>query len=393
MVRGIVLALTVAAAVAPQCGPGSTTPGTSTTAQNFQTITVNAGPNGDYLNGAFTSVTICVPGQSSCQTISGVLIDTGSSGLRVLSSSLTLTLPPQNDASGSPVVECAQFVDGFTWGPVQTADVRLAGEQATAVPIQVIGSPAFSNIPAACANTGDPEDTLSTLGANGILGISVFKQDCGPACAGLGSSNPGFYYACPSSGCRTVAVSLQNQLQNPVSLFPSDNNGTVIQLPSVAAGGVASTSGMLMFGIGTQSNNALGSAKVLTLDGDGNFSTIYGGQQIQSTYIDSGTNGNFFLDSRTTGLPTCSVSTDFYCPTTLQSQSATNRGVNGVTTAVTFSVGNVDTLSARVSAAGEVAGPNPGGFSWGLPFFYGRSVFTAIEGQSTSGGAGPYVAY
>ena len=392
MVRGLVLALTVATAVAPQCGPGSTTPGTSL--QNFQTITVNAGPSGDYLNGAFTSVTICVPGQSSsCQTISGVLIDTGSSGVRVLSSALTLPLPQQNDASGSPLVECAQFLDGFTWGPVQTADVKLAGEQANAVPIQVIGTPAFPTIPTACSNTGDAEDTLSALGANGILGIASFKQDCGPACVGIGASNPGFYYACPSSGCRTTAVPLQNQVQNPVPFFASDNNGTVIQLPSVAPGGVVSTSGMLIFGIGTQANNALGPARVLTLDAAGNFSTNYGGIVYQSTYVDSGTNGIFFLDSRTTGLPLCTASTDFYCPRTLQSQSATNRGVNGATSAVTFSVGNVDALSARIAAASEVAGPNPGGFAWGMSFFYGRSVFTAIEGQATSGGTGPYVAY
>ena len=34
-----------------------------------------------------------------------------------------------------------------------------------------------------------------------------------------------------------------------------------------------------------------------------------------------------------------------------------------------------------------------GGFDFGLPFFMGRHVFTAIEGQSTSAGNGPYMAY
>ena len=33
-------------------------------------------------------------------------------------------------------------------------------------------------------------------------------------------------------------------------------------------------------------------------------------------------------------------------------------------------------------------------FDWGLPFFYGRRVYTAIEGTSQPGGlAGPYVAF
>ncbi|MBV9619664.1 MAG: DUF3443 family protein, partial [Gammaproteobacteria bacterium] len=32
-------------------------------------------------------------------------------------------------------------------------------------------------------------------------------------------------------------------------------------------------------------------------------------------------------------------------------------------------------------------------FDLGLPFFYGRNVYTAIEQQSTPGGTGPYYAY
>jgi hypothetical protein len=40
-----------------------------------------------------------------------------------------------------------------------------------------------------------------------------------------------------------------------------------------------------------------------------------------------------------------------------------------------------------------VGGPNPGAFDWGLPFFFGRQVFTAIEGASTPGGSGPYFAF
>jgi hypothetical protein len=33
------------------------------------------------------------------------------------------------------------------------------------------------------------------------------------------------------------------------------------------------------------------------------------------------------------------------------------------------------------------------GFDWGLPFFFGRTIYTAIENQSTPAGAGPYVAF
>lgn len=86
-----------------------------TPASNVQPISVNAGPTFSYVDGAFTTVTICVPGSTTqCQTISGILVDTGSSGLRILSSALTVALPQQTDSSGNAVAECAVFSDGIT---------------------------------------------------------------------------------------------------------------------------------------------------------------------------------------------------------------------------------------------------------------------------------------
>jgi hypothetical protein len=40
-----------------------------------------------------------------------------------------------------------------------------------------------------------------------------------------------------------------------------------------------------------------------------------------------------------------------------------------------------------------LGGTFSGGFDWGLPFFFGRNVFVAIQGQSTPGGTAPYWAY
>jgi hypothetical protein len=391
--RALLFALLVAQELTPQCGaaPAASTPAP---ANNVQAIVVNAGPTNNYFNGAFTSVTICVPGQTTgCQTIDGVLVDTGSSGLRVLSSVLTLSLPQQVGSNGGPVVECAQFLDGFTWGPVQTADVKLAGEQASRVPIQVIDERAFPNIPTSCSSSGTAEDTLDALGANAILGIGLFKQDCGLACAFVGSSNPGFYFTCPASGCQPASVALVSQVQNPVALFPTDNNGVVIQLPAVAAGGAVSVTGSLIYGIGTQSNNALGAARVLTVDAIGNITTVFGGQPYPASFIDSGSNGIYFLDSASTGIPLCPDSSDFYCPASTQTLSATNVGGNGVSVPAPFNVGNADALNSRFFVFSEISGPNPGGFDFGLGFFFGRTVFTAIEGQATPGGAGPYFAY
>ena len=388
MFRLMLTLFVVAQAVTPQCSPSSS----SSSPVNTMPIVVNAGPANDFFNGAFVSVTLCVPGTSDCQTIDGILVDTGSSGLRVLASALTLALPQQNGAGGAPIAECGQFTDGFTWGPVQTADIKLAGELARSVPIQAIGAQAFATVPPSCSSAGTPENTLADLGANGILGVGPFRQDCGAACTFAGSSNPAVYYVCASGSCQATTEALTEQLQNPIWRFSSDNNGVVLQLPTVPIGGALSTAGAMRFGVGSQGDNALGAAQVQTTDASGNFTTVFSGQSY-SAYIDSGSNGLFWLDSTTTGLPICTVSTDFYCPPSLRAFSATNHGVNGTTAQVTFNIGNADALSDRLTAFSEIGGPNPGNVDWGLPFFYGRTVFIAIEGQSTSAGPGPYFAY
>jgi hypothetical protein len=362
---------------------------------NIQPVTVNAGPAGNYANGAFTSVTVCVPGTSTCQTIDGVLVDTGSSGLRLLSSALTVTLPQQKASDGNPVVECLPFVSGYTWGPLQAADIQISGEKASTVPVQILSDTDFP-VPLACSDQGSSQDTLTALGANGVLGVGNFAQDCGAACVTTGASNPGLYYECPSSGCVVVAESLSQQVPNPVALFPADNNGVILEIPAVTAP-QASVSGSLVFGIGTQSDNALNQAVVYTLNANGNFTTSYNNQTYDQSFLDSGSNALYFLSSSATGIPLCPDATFFYCPSTTQNLSATNQGLNGASSEVEFSVANADSLFNDNAAAfvfGELAGPNSlAGFDWGLPFFFGRNVFTAIEGKSTPGGTGPYWAY
>ena len=395
MIAGMLL---LAAQVStPKCGDSSspTSPSSSSTSvNNVLPIAVNAGPTNNSLNQPFATVTICVPGTSNCQSIGGILIDTGSSGLRILSSAVTLPLPQQTGTGGAPVVECLPFVDGFTWGPVHTADIRLAGEQAGSVPIQLIGVDRFPTIPSGCSSNGSSEETQTDLNANGILGVGMFRQDCGSGCTFTGSSNPGLYYVCPTPAtCAVTTEPIASQVANPVALFASDNNGVAIQLPAVQAGGAASITGSLIFGIGTQSNNALGAAKVLTVDSRADFTTQYNGQSYSKSFIDSGSNGIFFLDAATTGMPECRLSTGFYCPTATQPFSATNVGTNGTTSLVSFAAGNVDRLNATFSVFAEATGSNPGAFDWGLPFFFGRTVFTSIQGAATPGGAGPYWAY
>ena len=379
----------VAQVSSPQCDSSSSTPGAT---NNIVPIVVNGGPVNNGFNEPFVSVTVCVPATGTCQTIDGIVVDTGSSGLRIASSALRIALPQQNTGTGLAVAECLPFLDSVTWGPVVTADVKMAGEQASAIPIQVIGTDRFP-IPSSCSSQGAPEETPDDLAANGILGIGQFGPDCGSDCTIVGASNPGLYYACPpATGCQITTQPVANQVVNPVTRFASDNNGEVIQLPSVPVGGLSSLTGALIFGIGTESNNGLGSARVFTVDASGNMRTTFNGQSYPA-FIDSGSNAIFFLDTPTTGLPPCQMSTGFYCPPTLRPFSATTVGNNGASAVVSFNAGNIDAINATFSVVSEATGSNPGSFDWGLPFFYGRAVYIAIAGRSTPGGNGPYWAY
>jgi hypothetical protein len=386
------------------CGGGSSTTPTSpstpstpppSTTSNTVAASVNLGPTNNDADMLFISVTVCVPGTSTCQTIPDVQVDTGSEGLRILSSALSISLPSMTQ-SGSPLGECISFADNsFIWGPMVTADVEMAGEKASSTPVHVIGDPNFPAVPSACNTGGGNDDSLSALGANGLIGFGVFRQDCGAACAAAVSQVPANeYFVCSGSGCTPASVSLQDQIQNPVWVFPQDNNGLLVTLPSIAAAGAATASGSVVFGIGTQSNNALGSAQVYTTDSSGNFTTTYKGQSYSSSFIDSGSNGLYFLSASTLGIPECSDNTGFYCPTAPVNYTATNTGQNGTSGQVSFTIENADSLFATSNSAfDDVGGDNPGAFDWGLPFFFGRTVFIGIEGQTSPGGTGPYWAY
>ncbi|TGQ52292.1 DUF3443 family protein, partial [Mesorhizobium sp. M4B.F.Ca.ET.211.01.1.1] len=61
---------------------------------------------------------------------------------------------------------------------------------------------------------------------------------------------------------------------------------------------------------------------------------------------------------------------------------------------VTFNVGNSRELFASANNAfNNLAGPAASSFGWGLPFFFGRRVYTAIASRMTSAGPGPYYAF
>ncbi len=368
-----------------------------TTTGNTVPIVIDAGPvsGAREINIAYVSVTVCTPGTTTanCQTIDHVQLDTGSSGLRLLNSALysNLNLPAVPN-SGGAIGECMAFVMGATWGSVLTADIYLGGEVATSVPIQVIGDQpgGATAIPGDCSNTGTIQNTQSSLGANGILGVGLFVNDC-DAC--LSQIIPGTYYTCTATGCTGSTVTAAQVVKNPVASFSKDNNGVLIKLPLVLDVGASYpyANGSLIFGIGTQMNNALNNTTVVyKTDPYGNFSTTYKGGAPLISYIDSGSNALFFNDGN---IPTCSFVTWAYCPApSPMPLSAINTAFGSVSgVSVTFSI--VDLGSSVVAA--NIGGPygQNGWFDWGLPFFFGRPVYTAISGKNTPGGPGPYFAY
>lgn len=396
----LISAVGLACGFSAGCGGGSSSSSTpankiTSSGMNVASISVNGGPAGNYPDASFTTVTVCLPGTSTCQTIDGILVDTGSSGLRILSSLLTLSLPQQKASDGNPIVECLPFVSGYTWGPVQTADMEIASEKASSLPIQVLSDTDFV-APTACTSTGTSSDTLESLGANGILGVGLFAQDCGSYCeqvqTAAGDFNP--YYECASSTatCQAIGESLAQQVQNPVVLFSTDNNGVILEFPAVSGGEEASVSGSLVFGIGTESNNALGAVTKYTANAAGDFSTAYNGAVDSASFIDSGSNGYFF-PSTVTVCPSNSDAQDFYCPSSTENLSATNQGANGASGTVNFSIANAESLfGANDSAYSDLGGPSSlsGSFDWGLPFFFGRNVYVGMQSTTNPNGYWAY---
>ena len=366
---------------------------------NSAAIIVDSGPTGvsGVINVPYVNVTVCRPGTSVCQTIDHVLVDTGSYGLRLMASALnsTLALPTVKTPSGADAGECGKFISGYTWGGVRQADVKLADEVAAGISIQVIGDTggSYTVTPSTCSSAGANLGSMSAMGAKGILGVGMFKQDCGSACVNAAIS--GVYYACDSGSCNASAMPLSSQIGNPVASFAVNNNGLLITLPAVGTAGLTSVSGTLIFGVNTQTNNTIAAETIYKANSSGDFSTTYKGKTYSSSFIDSGSNGYFFTDST---IRTCSGG-DFYCPASTLALSATNTAADGSTSGtVNFNVVNLVGLASTITAAqvgGTVTSSTSSGnyFDWGLPFFYGRRVFVVMEGNTVAGKSGPYWAY
>jgi hypothetical protein len=281
------------------------------------------------------------------------------------------------------------------------AGVVMAGENATNVPIQIINiNAAPTNVSTSCNPLGGSNVGTSTaLQANGILGIGTSIQDCGIACAPPETSVPPYYWLCPStSSCTSpAAVPTATQVSNPVAFFnSSDTNGVVLTMNSVGSSGAATGSGTLTFGIGTQTDNALGSAQVYPLE-IWTTGAYAGSSTIQSTFngvaypafLDTASPFTHFLDAATIGVPACSGTYAlYYCPSSTTNFTVSNMGSGGTAVNASIAIGNAQTLLSGTSLTAfsnlaEISGTGASNdaVEFGLPFFYGKTVFVGIAGK------------
>ncbi|MCA3778457.1 MAG: DUF3443 family protein [Burkholderia sp.] len=356
---------------------------------NTAVITVGPGV-ANVINIPTISLKVCAPGTSNCQVVNNVLVDTASYGLRLVGSAVSGVLNnlPQVTSGGAPVAECGKFVSSYTWGSVRTVDLSIGTEQATSLPVQIIGDLGTTNVPTSCTNGGASANSASALGANGILGIGPAPYDCGTTCA-TSTSSSNNYYACPNgsnANCAVALVPLAQQVANPVHRF-ADNNGLSVQMPAISTSGQASATGTLTFGLPDLTGKT-----VMTSTTTGDVSATFQGRNV-TAFFDTGSNAYFFNDSTQT---VCSRNTEFYCPASATTYSATLSGQNGASGVVSMPVTNADSLFSNPStfAFSNIAGPF-GSSSWldiGMPHFYGKTIYFGMD-KTASGGAQPFVAF
>ena len=405
------------------CGGGSSAPPqevllvNSVNSVNVVDLLVDGGPDGNGVNRLFTSVTICKPGSATlCKTIDHVLVDTGSVGLRLLASEVPtqLQLSTAKTTIGNVLLGCANFLDGsFAWGPLALADVKLGGLTAADTTVQLVGHSDYDRFQSQCSASGDPIISPSDLGAKGILGLGLSKQDCGSACAvqGRRSAQNGRYFSCTNAACTSVTgttLATDKQLQQVVARFPTDNNGLAIQMNSVPSAGAATATGKMIFGLGTRSNNQFPILQVLATTSQGYLSGVLSSNStlasgsFPSTFLDTGSNGIFF-DSY---LSNCGYPNDsgFYCPISdvVFNVVLAGAGAGAAQSKAGFTLANAAGLFLQ---KGNAALPTLGGslnaqgyLDLGMPFFYGKTVVIGIEGMAATGvgastATGPFYAF
>ncbi len=215
---------------------------------NIVPVEVRRPSSSEVNNQLFVDVTVC-NAQQQCQTVPDVLVDTGSSGLRLFRPALQgLDLDAVTVLDKRPMALWERFGSGDLWGKLHWARVRIGGVETTeTMPINVFDrSSPGEQLPAGYGGR-DLRDEADGIAGNGILGISPQRYSRGRYFAFAGA------HGTPSKfDWDRVKVKKSLQLANPIGHFPEPyNNGNVINLPEVdASSGQKTVQGWLGLGIG-----------------------------------------------------------------------------------------------------------------------------------------------
>lgn len=387
-----IIAISISAITLTACNSGGDAGGQSSNPSQAMNISVTPNSTGvcSNLNAPCVSLTICDSNNSNCSTINNVLVDTGSYGLRIFSSTINSntinSLTSITDNNSNPVGECVSYGDGSqNWGGVYKSNIQLSSDSiAPNVPIQIIDAN-FQNKPAACYNAAsDP----TTFGYNGVLGVGVYIADGGS------------YYSCPTSGtCTSYQMPTAQQVSNPIAFLPSNNNGLTISFNGVSNNGSSNVTGILNFGVNTNSQNTISAANIYPAtyqSGLPTFNSTYNSNSYYS-FLDTGTNT---LSLSNSGLTTCaSPYTSWLCPSNTTTLNIGNYNSQNNLINSPISIANAfNLLNSNNSAFNNIGTVIPSGIGgqfidYGLPFFYGKNIQIVFNGSNSNIGTGPFWAW
>ncbi len=365
-----------------------------TSAVNVVPLSVDSGYNGAAFNRPFITLTVCQPGTTTCQTIDHIIVDTGSTGLRINQSALNLSLPSIEYNSLS-LYQCMQYGGGYGFGPAVTANVKIGGESAYNIPMQIFidNEEEQSLVPTSCTS-GTSFADFNAMGAHGIIGVNPYSNPDNTYTAG------GVYTCTSDLDCTEVSNpdAIPTKLNiNPVAAFSQDNNGLILSLPNISTPTNGPVVGTITFGLDTESNNTV-SSTVTTVLGDPTATWPVGffrstTENIETRAIfDSGTPTLDFY-SATMAKCTESAWVAFYCPEpSPQAWASTiNNYSGGAQTAISNSIVNYELIyptgqgPSIVPYIGEIANPLDDITIYGLPYFFGKSIYLGLKGDSESG--------
>jgi len=251
-----------------------------------------------------------------------------------------------------------------------------------------------------------------SFGANGVLGVGLFINDCVTGAPCLASYGPA-YFTCTAGACTGSDAPANAQVANPVASFAKDNNGVILEMPALApATGAMDMGGSLVFGINTQTNNQTSNQSVYLANGTANLNSTLTALTTATQYTipSKTTYANSFIDSGFNGLylPGTTIPTDAYGwfnPTSpaILALTATIQGAGAVgpLTPISFDIASADTVLFNsnggannvfnsLGAPSGGAGTVVGGIDWGFHFFLGKNVYVAVESASLTIGGAPY---